>query len=101
MLSLKLVVRCPVCERNSLLREWDELSYSKCTSREMRRAYKHLTDEKVFSKKVDIFFICPKCSNWSKGNQLAIQSEDPKLKRLGRQPREYILDTTEHQHREA
>lgn len=80
-------VRCGWCMRTSALGEWNDLTYSKCTNREMKRAFTQLTQEKAFMRKSDTFYICPKCNKWSRGSQLAIvDTTNEKLLRLGREP---------------
>jgi hypothetical protein len=72
--------------KTSSLGEWNDLTYSKCTNREMKRAFTQLTSEKAFLRKSDTFYLCPKCEKWSRGSQLSIvDTTDPKLLRLGRE----------------
>jgi hypothetical protein len=72
--------------KTSSLGEWNDLTYSKCTNREMKRALTQLTSEKAFLRKSDTFYLCPKCEKWSRGSQLSIvDTTDPKLLRLGRE----------------
>lgn len=80
----KEIVRCGWCFKDSTLGEWNDLTYSKCTNREMKRDFTHLTDSKAFLHKSNTFYICPKCSVWSRGSQLRIvDTENAFLKRLG------------------
>lgn len=85
MISREEQVKCPRCSRVSSLGAWDDKTYGMCTSREMRRAFKSLTNEKSFKQSADTFYICPKCNSWSRGSQLIIESEDKELRKLGRQ----------------
>lgn len=79
-------VRCPRCFKHSKLGEWNDLTYSKCSNREMKRAFTLLTEEKAFFRKSDTFYLCPKCGQWSRGSQLAIINTDNKrLLKLGRE----------------
>ena len=79
-----LKVRCPWCGKAVTLGEWNDLTYSKCVNREMKRLFEQLTDSKAFGKNTKSFYICPSCNTWSRGNQLRIvDTEDPKLKKLG------------------
>lgn len=93
MISDLEIVRCPRCGKTSSLRDWDDKSYKACLSREMRRAFVHLKNEKAFKRSTDTFYLCPKCNNWSRGSQLTIESEDIKLKKLGREPLFNIVKT--------
>ena len=83
-LSRTLDVKCTWCGKASTLGEWNDLTYSKCTNREMKRAFTALTSKKAFLRASDTFYICPHCNRWSRGSQLSIvNTDDPKLKRLG------------------
>lgn len=77
-------VLCGWCYKTSTLGEWDDLTYSKCTNREMKRAYTRLTEEKAFLRKSDTFYVCPVCGKWSRGSQLKIvDTNDKRLLKLG------------------
>ena len=65
-------IRCTWCGKKSSLKQWDDLTYSQCTNREMKRAYTKLTDKKAFLYKSDTFYMCPKCKKWSRGSNLKI-----------------------------
>lgn len=83
-LDRKLNVRCTWCGKKNTLGEWNDLTYSKCTSREMRRAFMPLTDSSVFKDNTKAYYICPSCNMWNKGNQLKItDTDDENLKKLG------------------
>ena len=87
MISRNEHVRCGWCMKVSSLGEWNDLTYSKCTNREMKRAFTQLTSEKAFLRKSDTFYLCPHCGKWSRGSQLSIvDTEDHKLLSLGREP---------------
>lgn len=86
MLSIELKIKCPHCDKTSAIGDWDDCSYAECITREMRRAYKSILNESVFNVKSNTAYKCPKCGNWIRGSQLIIESDDPKLKRLGRKP---------------
>lgn len=80
-------VRCGWCLKVHKLGEWNDLTYSKCSNREMKRAFTPLTNEKAFLKRSDTFYICPECKKWSRGSQLVIvDTDDPKLLKLGGEP---------------
>lgn len=79
-------VKCPWCEKESSLGDWDDTSYQECISREQKRAYRSLADSKVWGRESKNFFKCPKCGQWVRGNKLSINSDNPTLNRLGRSP---------------
>lgn len=87
MISKDENIMCGWCGKKSTLGEWNDLTYSKCFNREMKRLYTQLTEEKAFYRKSDTFYICPKCSRWSRGSQLTItDTTDSRLQRLGGEP---------------
>ena len=64
-------VRCGWCFKDSLLGEWNDLTFSKCTNREMKRDFTQLSDS----------------NTWSRGSQLRIvDTDNESLKRLGGEP---------------
>lgn len=84
MLSRNLDVKCSWCGDISTLGEWNDDTYSKCTNREMKRAFVPLTEKRAFVRKTDSFYICPKCKRWSRGSQLRIvHTDDKSLLKLG------------------
>lgn len=78
------VVRCPRCQTMHSLKEWNDASYAQCKSREMKRSYTKLTEERAFNAKRNAFYLCPECNQWARGSQLIIESDDPRLVKLGR-----------------
>lgn len=77
-------VKCPWCGSINKLGVWNDLAYSKCVNREMKRAFTQLTDEKAFLRKSDTYYICPSCSKWSRGSQLSIvNTNNARLLKLG------------------
>lgn len=83
-LDRSLNVECPYCYKASQLGDWNDESYKMCSNREMKRAFKQLTDPKVFEEKNDRYYMCPKCKKWVGGWALKIiNTNDPKLKGLG------------------
>ena len=83
-LSRDLDIECPYCYKASKLGSWNDLSYEKCSNREMKRAFKHLNDPKAFEEKSDRYYICPKCGKWVGGWALKIvNTADEALKKLG------------------
>lgn len=84
MISRDEMVECSWCGEKATLGEWNDLTYSKCTNREMKRAFTPLTSEKAFLRKSDTFYLCPKCNAWSRGCNLSIvDTDDKKLLSLG------------------
>ena len=63
---------CSYCYSESTAKEWNDLSYSKCTNREMKRAFTQLNDTKALMPKADAYYICPKCNKWNKSDTLKI-----------------------------
>ena len=87
MLGGDLHIRCGWCGDVSDLKEWNDLTYSKCVNREMKRAFTPLMTERAFNSKSDTFYLCPQCEKWSRGCQLSIvDTDDTKLLRLGGKP---------------
>lgn len=81
MISDKLLVKCPWCLSETQLKTWDDLTFKSCITRETRRAFRSLTNEKVWKKDSKNFYQCPNCSQWSRGNKLRIvnpENEDQK-----------------------
>lgn len=86
MISREEKIKCPWCGNIDKLGVWNDYTYSKCTSRDMRRSFTVLTNERAFLRKSDTFYVCKKCNRWSRGSQLSIvDSSNPKLERLGRE----------------
>ena len=85
-LNEKTIIECQWCQLPSYLENWENTTYSACTSRDMRRAYMHLTEVKAFYHNSGKFYKCPNCSKWLKGSQLIVKSTDIKLSKLGREP---------------
>ena len=80
-------ILCPWCECKCTLKDWNENTYKECKSREMRRKYTQLNNEKAFKRKTDTYYKCPVCGKWLRGSQLVIvDTEDARLLRLGREP---------------
>lgn len=84
MISREEDIKCPWCRAVNKLGVWNDLTYSKCVNREMKRAFTKLMEEKAFLTKTDTYYICPSCNKWSRGSQLSIVNTDnPKLLKLG------------------
>ena len=87
MISREEKVECPWCGETKTLGEWNDNTYKRCTSREMRRAFTPLTQERAFTRKADTFYLCVNCNRWSRGSQLKIvNTDDKKLLKLGGEP---------------
>lgn len=87
MISRDEHILCSRCYEKSTLGEWNDITYARCTNREMKRAFTNLTQEKAFLKKSDTFYMCPKCHKWSRGSQLKIvDTENERLLKLGGEP---------------
>lgn len=87
MIDKNVRIKCPWCYKDSMLYEWNDLSFTFCVNREMKRLFTKLNDKKAFRKKNPSYYICPKCKNWSKGSQLKIVGTDDKeLSKLGGEP---------------
>ncbi len=80
------IIICQWCNGKSTAKEWNDVTYQQCTSREMRRAFVDVYQNKSFSERADRYYMCPKCRRWLKGSQLIIDSDDEELKKLGRKP---------------
>lgn len=74
---------CQHCSKVSTLGSWNDKTYSQCTEREMRKTFRPLMAESSFKRESDVYYMCPICKKWSRGSQLVIVSDDPKLKALG------------------
>lgn len=79
------IVICPWCNSDTTVKEWDDNSFAECISRETKRAYKHLTDKKVWGKESKNFYKCPSCGQWVRGNKLKLDTPDKELSKLGGQ----------------
>ena len=87
MISKIVGIICGWCDKKSSIETWEDTTYAECTSREQRRAYTSLYNEKAFLRKTDTFYKCPHCGMWSRGCQLTItDTDDEKLLKLGREP---------------
>ena len=64
---------CAYCYCKSDAIEWDKLTFSKCSNREMKRSFTHLNDTKALLDKSNTYYMCPKCSKWNKGSQLSVR----------------------------
>lgn len=86
-ISRKEQILCSWCYKTSELGEWNDLTYSMCVNREMKRAFTQLSEERAFLRKSDTFYMCPVCKKWSRGCKLKIvNTTDKRLLRLGGEP---------------
>lgn len=87
MISDDLNVICPWCGDDSTLKEWNDSSFEECLSRETRRSFVKLNEERVWKKESKNFYKCPCCNKWSRGNKLKIANANTnELKELGGEP---------------
>ena len=86
MISRSEKIRCPKCSGISSIGEWNDQSYKMCTTKEMKDDYLPLTHENAFNREEDTYYMCPKCREWTMGCQLKIDTDNPRLKKLGGQP---------------
>lgn len=63
-------LRCPLCNEISTALQWDTYTESKCTTRQLRRAYKSITTKGILSRTKDFYYCCPYCDKYSKANAL-------------------------------
>lgn len=63
-------LQCPLCNEVSTALQWDTYTESKCTTRQLRRAYKSITTKGILSKTKDFYYCCPYCDKYSKANTL-------------------------------
>ena len=86
-LTDELDVECPWCLDNGKLADWDKLTLEECNTREKRRAFISLKEEKVWKRGSKNFYKCPCCGRWTRGNKLTIvNSSNKELEILGREP---------------
>lgn len=86
MLDTKLIIRCPWCGKSKTLKEWDDLTFSKCTTREMKRSFRSLAKEGTWLKNSNKYFLCGDCDRWLKASQLILESDKPEHKKIGGEP---------------
>ena len=67
---------CSYCFRENAAKEWNDLSYSKCTNREMKRAFTKLDDTKALLPKADAYYMCPSCNKWNKSDTMRIVNDN-------------------------
>lgn len=80
-------IKCSWCDGVSNAKDWNDETFAHCVSREMRRKFVPIYNEKVFRKNTQYYYKCPLCGKWSKGSQLSIvDTDDKKLLKLGGEP---------------
>lgn len=79
-------VKCPRCSKISSLGAWDKNTYNMCVTEEMKQDYVPLISEEAWTREADTYYKCPECQRYSMGCELYIDSNKPKLAKLGRQP---------------
>ena len=87
MIDGSVKVKCPWCGAVHTVDEWDKNTFVCAKSREERRSFVHLNNEKAFNRKAKKhYYKCPTCENWPAGSQLKIESDDENYKDLGNEP---------------
>lgn len=87
MLKEDNMIQCGWCKQKKEASKWEEITKAECKSREMRRAYTSVLNEKTFKRESNTFYKCPECGQWSRGCQLKIvDTDDERLLKLGGQP---------------
>lgn len=71
MIDKDAPVICGWCDKESTAQEWEDLTYSYCNTREKRRAYLPVLNEKAFASKDKHWYVCPKCGLWMAGCHLS------------------------------
>lgn len=80
-------VVCPWCKHRDTLKNWNESTFNACVTREQKRAFRSLKNNRVWSKDSDYFYVCPICGKWCRGNKLkAITNELKEIEELGGLP---------------
>lgn len=93
MLSQTEKVCCGWCDKASLARDWNDVTFKECKSREMRREYTPIFNEKAFLRQSNTFYKCPICGRWLRGCQLRIvETDNPHLLKLGGESIIQIVD---------
>lgn len=87
MIQQNELIECGWCKKESTAEEWQETTRTQLYTREQRRAFKKVEDEKIFKKGSKIYYLCPKCGLWIQGCQMKMtREEDGKTKTYGGQP---------------
>lgn len=69
-LRLKGYIMCPLCKVENALSLWDASTHDQCDTREKRRAYVSLEEQKAYGRKSGLVFMCPHCTNYIDGYKL-------------------------------
>lgn len=64
MISGDESIKCGWCDKDSTADEWQKATLDACYTREQRRAFRKLDNEKYFKKDSKMFYMCPKCKIW-------------------------------------
>lgn len=70
------MIRCQWCQGENTAKEWNDLTYSDCKSREMRRAFRNIKEPKAWEQDAKFYYRCPCCSQWLRGDQLILLDND-------------------------
>lgn len=77
-------IKCQWCSGVERAEIWNDKTFSECTTREMRRAFKEIYRTSVWMKGSNHFYKCPNCGSWSRGSQLVLLNKsDEVVKGLG------------------
>lgn len=63
-------IKCKHCGEESLLLKWDLTTKNNCTTREQRRAYVSLEQQKAYKGKY--IYECPSCKRVTEGKHLKV-----------------------------
>lgn len=81
------LIKCPWCSKISNILEWNALTFSKCTSRQMKREFTPLVNKKAFDSNKRSYYECPKCGQWACGENLkAFEESGKEICGLGGKP---------------
>lgn len=69
-LILRGKIKCRHCGESSLLVQWDLATKNNCITREQRRAYISLEQERAYRGKY--VYECPKCKRVTEGKQINV-----------------------------
>lgn len=83
-ISRQELIKCGWCLKLSKLGDWNDTTYSKCVTKDMKDSFIPLDNSSSFNRDSKAYYICPLCNMWSKGSQLKIiNSKNKKLESLG------------------
>ena len=87
MIDQNELIKCGWCDKESTAKEWQDTTYNACYTRQQRRAFRELKDEKQLRDDQKTYYLCPKCGLWEQGCQTTLVREvDGKLRVYGGKP---------------